>query len=486
MPTIGTTVASGGGQAKPTAPRGAQPSLDPLPLLKGFVALRKLTGMYSAGHPMIAQKVKELEEAVRPHLRNQPAFRIDIIHGDVYLDGVFSSHDNQANMQIVRELTDLGVDSIQIQEGVAPEELRAVAEFLWQLKDSSNDESMEAQLAERQVRHISLGRLVPLDTRVHAQQWPDAPTPPLDPAYQESLLLAQQAFDQVASGGTLDAMTVRDLVHLLISKVARSDAALGQILAVKQYEPLTYCHSVNVAMLSLLLARQVGLDAPTTAALVEAALLHDIGKTRLPVEVVKKRGALGKWEKSLVEAHTTFGAEILVDIDGLRSLTPIVALEHHRTVKGTGYPDLGQGVVPHVMSQIVSVADVYEALTGARSYQAPTLPEQACLILARLAGEKLNTALVKAFVNAVSFFPLGSLVRTSRNEIGIVVGTSAGDPLHPVLTLVTESLDGPRGQVDTSRRDGSGAYERHIVETLRPQEGTLDTTRFLASAPAEA
>ena len=481
-----TTATSGGKQVKTAEPPPSSPSLDPLPLLKGFASLRRLTGMYSQGHPMIGQKVKELQELVRQHLGHGPAFRVDIIHADVYLDGVFASQDNQANMQVVREVTDLGVDSIQIHSGVGPEEILAVAEFLWQFKESSAGESIEAQLVERHVHHISLGRLVPLDTRCQAQQWPDAPTGPLDPAYEESLLLAQQAFDAVASGGALTAVTVRDLVHLLISKVARSNAALGQILAVKQYEPLTYCHSVNVAMLSLLLARQLGLDAPTTAALVEAALLHDIGKTRLPVEVVKKRGALGKWEKSLVESHTTFGAEILVDIDGLRALTPVVALEHHRAVKGTGYPDLGAGVVPHVMSQIVSVADVYEALTGARSYQAPTLPEQACLVLARLAGEKLNTALVKAFVNAVTFFPLGSLVRTSRDEIGVVVGTSTGDPLHPVLTLVTEGLDGPRGQVDTSTRDSSGAYERHIVETLRPQEGTLDATRFLAPAPADA
>jgi putative nucleotidyltransferase with HDIG domain len=486
MPVNRATGRSGTGKVRAAEARGAQPPPDPLPLLKGLMSLRKLTGMYSAGHPMIGQKVRELEEVVHQHLRNGPAFRIDIIHGDVYLDGVFASQDSQGNVQIVGELTDLGIDSIQIHEGVEAREIQAVAEFLWQFKQSPDGEAVEAQLERRQVRHITLGRLVPLDTRRDSQQWPDAPTGRLDPAYEESLLQAQRAFDQLASSGTLSAVTVRDLVHLLISKVARSNAALGQILAVKQYEPLTYCHSVNVALLSLLLARQIGLDQPTTAALVEAALLHDIGKVRVPVELVTKAGALGKWERSLMEAHTTFGAGILVDIEGLRSLTPVVALEHHRAVKGSGYPDLGEGVVPHVMSQIVSVADVYEALTGVRSYQAPTLPEQACLVLARLAGEKLNTALVKAFVNAVTFFPLGSLVRTSRGEIGVVVGTKAADPLHPLLALVTESLDGPRGQIDTSTRDSSGAYERHIVETLMPQEGTLDATRFLASAPAEA
>jgi putative nucleotidyltransferase with HDIG domain len=331
------------------------------------------------------------------------------------------------------------------------------------------------------VRHVSLGRLVPLDTRWRADEWADAPAGPLDPAYAESLVLAEQAFETVAAGRRLDLVTVRDLVHLLIHKVARSNAALGQILAVKQYENLTYCHSVNVAMLSLLIGKHIGLGDAAIAALVEAALLHDIGKTRIPLDVVKKPGALDKRERTLIEAHTTFGAEILVQIDGLRPLTPIVALEHHRSVKGSGYPDLADSV-PHVMSQLVSVADIYEAITGARSYQKPTLPEHACLILARLAGDKLNTALVKAFVNAITFFPLGSMVRTSRGETGIVIRTNSADPLHPLLRLIDEGSGQPSGQVDVSARDAAGAYQQHIVETLMPQGDALDMADFLAPA----
>ena len=464
-------------------PAATAPALDPLPVLKGFASLRRLTGTYPAGHPMITHKLKELGDLVNERLRLGSPLRIDVIRGDVCLAGVASSDESQANQQIVRELSALGIDSIHIREGVPLEELQTVAEFLWQYRDSGG-ESVAAQLARRHVEHISLGKLLPLDTRWRAQQWPDAPTGPLDPAYAESILLTQQAFEDTAAGKPIDAVTVRDLVQLLIYKVARSNAALGQILAVKQYENLTYCHSVNVAMLSLLLGKQVGLDEPATAALVEAALLHDIGKTRIPLEIVKKPGALDKRERKLIEAHTTFGAEILMQTQGLRPLTPIVALEHHRGLKGTGYPDLGDAV-PHPMSQIVSVADIYEAITGARSYQDPTPPEHACLILARLAGDKLNTGLVKAFVNAITFFPLGSLVRTSRDELGVVVRTNRGDPLHPVLTLVADGVDGPRGRLDTARRDSSGAYERHILETLKPPEG-LDLGRLLALEQAAA
>src|SRR5207247_980487 len=97
-------------------------------------------------------------------------------------------------------------------------------------------------------------------------------------------------------------------------------------------------------------------------------------------------------------------------------------------------------------------------------------------------GDKLNSALVKTFVNAITFFPLGSMVRTSLDEIAIVVGTNATDPLHPVLTLIDGTGAGPGRRIDASTRDGSGAYERHIVETVVPQGAPLDMTKFFAAA----
>jgi putative nucleotidyltransferase with HDIG domain len=459
----------------------SEPSrLDPVALLKGLVSLRRLTGLYPAGHPAIEQKLSELDDTVQRHIQEASALRLDVIHGSAHLDGVPFRQDSEAQAQILRELTDLGVDSIHIRAGVTKLELLTLSEFLWQLKEAPSGEAIDVQLASRQIQHISLGRLVPLDTRWKAVQWPDGPTGPIDPSYELSLALTERTFDDVMSGRGIDLTTIRDIVHLLIQKVAASNAALGQILAVKLYENLTYCHSVNVATLSLLIGRQLGFDQAATAALAEAALLHDIGKTKIPLEILKKPSALDKRERKMMEAHTTYGSEILVEVDGLRPLTPIVALEHHRGVDGTGYPDL-EASIPHFLSQVVAVADIYEAMTGARSYQDPAMPEQACLVLARLAGTKLNTALVKAFVNAISFFPLGSVVRTDRDEVGIVVRTNPTEPLHPVIALMGAELQPVPGEIDTSRRLLSGDYERHVVETLRPAEG-LDLTRFLAAS----
>jgi putative nucleotidyltransferase with HDIG domain len=455
--------------------------LDPVALLKGLVSLRRLTGLYPAGHPTIEHKLSELDDTVQRHVRTGRTLRVDVIHGSAHLDGVPFRQDSEAQAQIVRELADLGIDSVHVMHGVSRHELLALSEFLWQLKEAPSGEPIDVQLAARQIQHISLGRLVPLDTRWKSVHWPDGPTGPLDPSYELSLALTERTFDDVMSGKGIDLSTIRDIVHLLIQKVAASNAALGQILAVKLYENLTYCHSVNVATLSLLIGRQIGFDQAATAALAEAALLHDIGKTRIPLEILKKPSALDKRERKLMEAHTTYGAEILVEVDGLRPLTPTVALEHHRGVDGAGYPDLGEGAVPHFLSQLVAVADIYEAMTGARSYQDPAMPDQACLVLARLAGTKLNTALVKAFVNAISFFPLGSVVRTDRDEIGVVVRTNATEPLHPVIALIGSEFERLPGEIDTSVRSYAGQYERHVVETLRPQEG-LDLNLFLAAS----
>ena len=202
-----------------SAPAHTSP-LDPLAVLRGLASLRKLAGSYPPGHPMITQKLRELDEVIAGLLQSGSPVRIDVIRGDVFLDSVASTNDHVANQQLLSQLSALGIDSIHIDEGVQRDELLAVAEFLWQYTESGD--SMASQLAARNVHHVSLGRLLPLDTRWRAQKWADAPTGPLDPDYAESLIIAQQAWENTASGKPLDVVTVRDLVQLLIYKVARS------------------------------------------------------------------------------------------------------------------------------------------------------------------------------------------------------------------------------------------------------------------------
>lgn len=459
---------------------GEQPAVDPVAVLQGLVNASKLTRLYPPAHPIVEQKLKELEDSIGSYLQGHPALNIDIVHGTVQFDGLPFDPGVESALD---DLAGLGIDSVHFERGFRPEDLQGLVDLLRDLlQNGTGSEPIEARLAQRGVRHVSLGHLVPVDTQWQSRHWPDGPAGPLDPDYAESLRLAQSTFADAAAEGTVEVAAVRDLVNLLIYRVASSSVAIAQILAIKQYENLTYCHSVNAAMLALLLARQLRLGGEIGAALVEAALLHDIGKTRIALDVVTKPGALEPSERRLIQGHAMFGAEILVETGGLHPLTPTVALEHHRTIKGGGYPDLGDGVVPNVLSQIVSVADVYEALTGARPYREPMHPEQACLVLARLGGVSLNTSLVKSFINAVTFFPVGTFVRTSDNELGIVIRTTPGDVMHPVVALIDEGRKRMTREVDTSERDGFGAYRRHIAKTVTAAACGLDIASVLTPA----
>jgi len=450
--------------AAPTA-RDDRAGTDPIPILKALTGLRQVTALYPHNHTIVRQAAATLHELLQTHLAEHGALRLDVIDGEVHVDGEPCRLESAANPQVVRDFLETGLDSVHIGRGVDPQELQAAAEVLLAHKERPVEGSLNAVLAGRGVSHVNVGRLVALDTRWRAYDWPEAPENVLDPAYAESLRLAQDAFQAFGQGRGPAAGIIREILHLLVSKVIKSHAALGQILALKEYENHTYCHSVNVAILSLLLGRQVGLTDTILEALVEGALLHDVGKTRVPVEILKKPGALDRREWEVIRRHPVVGAALLLDVDTLSPFCATVALEHHRHFGGGGYPDLG-GQEPHLLSQIVAVADVYEALTGARSYRPPALPEHACLILARIAGRQLNPSLVKAFLSVVTFFPIGTLVRTSRGERGVVVRTNPADPLHPVIALRDGAGD-PAAEIDTSRRDATGAYERHIVETLR-------------------
>jgi putative nucleotidyltransferase with HDIG domain len=443
---------------------------DPVAILKAFTGLRQIVSLYPAGHPVVEQALQHIEDALSPALRESPEAHVDLIRGDAHLNGVPYRLESRQQPGVLQEFAALGADSIHFRRGVTRTELRTVAGLLAHAKDRGFTEPVGPAIERAGVQHVTIARLVELDTRWVSQEWPDAPTGPLDPDYAESLRLAEETFGAFATGTHPSVGAIRDLLQLLMVKVAGSNAALSQILAVKQYENHTYCHSVNVAILALLLGRQIGLGESLQAALVEGALLHDVGKTRVPVDILRKPGALDPRERRAIERHAADGALMLMDVPGLHPLTPLMALEHHRhNTGGGGYPDVGSAR-PHPLSRIVSVADVYEAATGARSYRPPLMPEEACLVLARLSARNLDPALVKSFVNAVTFFPVGTVVRTTLDEAGVVVHPTPGDPLHPLIALV-EDLDPARPTgvtVDLSERDASGAYRRHVSHSVRP------------------
>jgi HD-GYP domain-containing protein (c-di-GMP phosphodiesterase class II) len=460
--------------------------LDAGQFLRSLAALKASCALYPEGHPSIDAHVEESYQRAHELIADSPRTEIDMLRGVVNLDGVASQKASRIHARAIEELASIGIESIHVDGHVSRAEFRSLGEYLAHPGNPGESQSVDATLRAKGIEHISLGRILPVDSFVPGAEWPEAPGEIFDADYRESVDRARDAFESFGLGSAPEASAIQQLLSVIVDKAAHSGVAMSQVLALKNYENLTYLHSVNVTLLSLRLGERVGLAESSRMLLAEAALLHDVGKTRIPLDILTKSGALTDRERREINSHPRMGAEILIELDHIASTSPIVALEHHIGFDGSGYPDLGPNRTPHPLSQIVSVVDIYESLTGARAYREPVSPEKACIALARLAGTALNPALVKAFVSVVTFFPIGSVVRTTQNELGVVVETFEDDALHPRIARVDEEQPDKDELefLDLRDRDGQGTYVRQVAESLPAGAFAFDVPQILRSATA--
>ena len=192
-----------------------------------------------------------------------------------------------------------------------------------------------------------------------------------------------------------------ELVESIRLAVAVGADVCRQLAEVKNHDEYTFVHTVNVAILSAALGEAVGMGPNQVFDLTMASLLHDVGKQHTPLTILNKPGKLDDAERKRMERHTVDGAAILMSRPGCPDFAPIVAFEHHANIDGTGYPNLSRSKRPHLASQIVHVADVFDALRTNRPYRAALDAEKVRSMLLEAAGKSFDAALVNLFLERV-------------------------------------------------------------------------------------
>lgn len=226
---------------------------------------------------------------------------------------------------------------------------------------------------------------------------------------------------------------LESVVSHLVDTLERDNSMIVNIGDLKSYDDYTYHHSISVAVLSIAMGQQLGLDPAALRRLGMCAMMHDIGKTAVPIELIQKPGRLSQEEYEAVKQHASAGyAHLVRERIGDEELWWGVR-HHHEKVDGTGYPDgIGGGKIP-MLSRILSVADVYDALTSNRPYRVPMSPADAVEYLMGGVGTSFDYVMVKAFLKRVRIYPLGSRLMLSDGRVGTVL--SCENQLRPVLRL---------------------------------------------------
>jgi HD-GYP domain-containing protein (c-di-GMP phosphodiesterase class II) len=268
--------------------------------------------------------------------------------------------------------------------------------------------------------------------------------------------------------------TVQTLVDLCSEDVH----TFAGVVCVKNADAYAAHHAANVAVLSIAIGKNIGLSKSALADLGTAAVFFDIG-LRQTAEIVDKPEPLTPDERATIGHHPIRSIEFLLEERKLSKAALgriVVAFEHHRHFGGGGYPPGGRR--PHLFTRIVSIADVYDALTTQRPWRNAFLPDEAIALMMRESGKYFDAALLKVFVGTLGLYPVGTLVRLDDGKVGVVV-YSGGDgtrATRPAVTLI--GSDGRPGETIDLARDTN----RHIASAEDAAKYGFQTSSVVAAS----
>ena len=289
--------------------------------------------------------------------------------------------------------------------------------------------------------------------------------------------------EQARAGRALELRPARDTVRKVITSLRRNPTALASLVRLKSIDNYTYTHSINTCVLSVMLAQES--DAADVAEHIGlGAVVHDIGKVRLPADVLQKPRALDEREWELIRQHPLAGIQIL----GLSKDIPEAAVraiaEHHERLDGSGYPHgLHKGAIS-LPGRIVAITDVYDAMTSERPYHDAIPYQEAMRTILGQSGRGFDPDLVGAFIRSVGLFPVGSVVRLNTGEIAVVTEVNPEAIRRPTVLIICDYTGVPMTEprLLNLAQPSPGAAAREITSVEMSWTLANDIDRYLAMA----
>jgi putative nucleotidyltransferase with HDIG domain len=299
--------------------------------------------------------------------------------------------------------------------------------------------------------------------------------------YKAAKLIVQQAMEDVRMGRALNMESVSEVVGSMADSILRSPDALTSLTRLKQFDEYTFFHSVNTSALALSVGKHLGYGREPLLQLGTGMLLHDIGKTMIPVEILNKPGRYEAHEFEIMKQHVLRGAEILSNTTGLTDTFLKPALEHHERVDGTGYPHHRSNKDLSQFGLIAAIVDIYDAVTSDRCYHKGKTPHDTLQFLYQLGTQgHVDGTLVQQFVQVVGVYPVGSCVSLNTGETAIVKQFNHQAPIRPLVVLITDEAGHRQSTpVDLDLAAQLRRPERTIASILDPTALGINPRTYL-------
>lgn len=302
---------------------------------------------------------------------------------------------------------------------------------------------------------ITNGRLNTLASGKGAGNPQENPLPPKKVHYKDSVSVEEEItfarevhtnlahmvneiMADVRAGGKIKFSSTKAIVTDMIESVARNPDAFIWLTKLKHSDDYTYNHSMDASILAVTLGRHLGLTRKELQDLAIGTLLFDVGKMKLPKNLLTKPGRLTDEEFALVKKHVDYSVEIMQEIKGISPQSIEIARYHHERHNGSGYPNGLKGTEIPVFARIAAIVDCYDAITSDRTYNRAISAHEAIKQLYEWRNIDFQEELIEQFIQCLGIYPTGSLVELSTGEVGVILSQNRIRRLRPKVMLILD------------------------------------------------
>ena len=298
---------------------------------------------------------------------------------------------------------------------------------------------------------------------------------------REVVKIASELLTDVRAGKQISITKVDGLVDNMVDSIYRNKDAMMCLGMLKDVDEYTFLHSVNVCILMVSFCKALNLEKDIAQKVGVGALLHDIGKMKVPLSILNKPGKLTDNEFKIMKSHVVYSREILSELPGISDISISVAAEHHERFDGTGYAKGLKGEQINKYGQMAAIVDVFDAITSNRCYHQGMPAYEALQKILEWSSLHFNKKLVEKYIDCVGIYPIKTMVRLESGMLGIVVKPGATNPLLPTVNVfyntIKRQIVTPK-EIDLEREAIRGSTN-NIVCYESPEKWDMDISSYM-------
>jgi putative nucleotidyltransferase with HDIG domain len=391
-------------------------------------------------------------------------------------------------LYLVEEMKTRDIEGIDFLPGVDNEEVGNFLKcFFREIPTEEAFDRITRDLAELGINHVRITQWVEREKHFKDET---KRTPEIreqsNQVFFRTVLIVGEVLKGIEQRRAIQVQKAERLTQQMVDIIQTDESILVGLASIKKFDEYTFTHSVNVCILSMLIADRLRLYKSDIARLGVAALLHDIGKTYIPQTILNKPGKLDDKDWDLMKYHTFFGVKELSRIKSLREVADalFVALQHHVHYNMNGYPQRPGGWDLRLFSRIVTVADYFDAMTTPRIYQeVPFTPDRALRFILEKSGEIFDPFIAKVFIQAMGIYPIGTVVELDTGERAVVVRQNEHRRfIHRPLVALLGTTGQKEELIDLSEKNSDGrGFRRSVAKAFYDEVAEIEKGRVFVT-----